>query len=127
MFNNVATDHAPELINGNAEFFCGSAIKTPDRYLRIRNAIVDLWQKQRPQYLSKTTARKQIKAGGDVNVIGRVHEFLERFGAINVGASAAPGKSPKPAPTAPRLRKPARPRLPTPSAESSVPPTGLAR
>jgi len=29
------------------EFFCGNTVKTPLRYLKIRNYIIDMWQKVR--------------------------------------------------------------------------------
>eukprot|EP01133_Synstelium_polycarpum_P001165 gene1165-1335_t len=77
---------AEEEIEGCKEFFRGTATKTPDRYLRIRNALLAHWHRVRPAYLPKTTARNQLKDCGDVNAIGRVHSFLEKVGAINFGA-----------------------------------------
>jgi hypothetical protein len=67
------------------EFFCGNSVKTPARYLRIRNFIIETWNKVRPKYLAKTAVRPGLRDCGDVNAIGRVHEFLERIGAINFG------------------------------------------
>ncbi|ELP93521.1 hypothetical protein EIN_060660 [Entamoeba invadens IP1] len=72
-------------IDQNQEFFVGRAAKTPERYVYIRNAIVDLWEKMKPKYISKTLARQQIKDCGDVNCVGRVHSFLERMQWINNG------------------------------------------
>lgn len=69
----------------NSEFFSIDSPKTPQRYMRIRNYIVQSWKKQRPRYLSKTASRKGLKDCGDVNAIGRVHDYLEQIGAINVG------------------------------------------
>ena len=35
--------------------------------------------------MTKTAARKSLKDCGDVNAIGRVHAYLEKVKAINVG------------------------------------------
>ncbi|EDR27668.1 hypothetical protein EDI_278390 [Entamoeba dispar SAW760] len=72
-------------IDRNQEFFIGRAAKTPERYIYIRNAIVDLWNKEKPKYVSKTMVRHQIKDCGDVNCIGRIHTFLEQMQWINYG------------------------------------------
>ncbi|XP_077549523.1 histone H2A deubiquitinase MYSM1-like [Haemaphysalis longicornis] len=69
----------------HSEFFSGSSSKTSERYLRIRNSIVEAWENQRPRYLNKTQARQGLKNCGDVNCIGRIHEYLEQIGAINFG------------------------------------------
>lgn len=69
----------------HSEFFSGSSSKTSERYLRIRNSIVDAWESQKPRYLNKTQARQGLKNCGDVNCIGRIHEYLEQIGAINFG------------------------------------------
>uniref|UniRef100_A0A224Z008 Myb-like, SWIRM and MPN domain-containing protein 1 n=1 Tax=Rhipicephalus zambeziensis TaxID=60191 RepID=A0A224Z008_9ACAR len=69
----------------HAEFFSGSSSKTPERYLRIRNFIIDAWNSQKPRYLNKTQARQGLKNCGDVNCIGRIHDYLEQIGAINFG------------------------------------------
>ncbi|CAG8601051.1 13545_t:CDS:10 [Acaulospora colombiana] len=69
----------------NAEFFCGRGSKTPDRYMKIRNFILNAWSANQPKYLSKTSVRSGLKDCGDVNAIGRVHAYLESIGAINVG------------------------------------------
>ncbi|PRP78187.1 histone H2A deubiquitinase MYSM1 [Planoprotostelium fungivorum] len=70
----------------NYEFFSGNLRKTPARYLRIRNGIINVWKTTKPNYLSKTSVRHQLKDCGDVNAIGRVHDYLEACGAINFGA-----------------------------------------
>ena len=70
--------------SSNPEWFCNKYSKTPDRYLKIRNHIIDCWQQCRPRYLTKTSARKGLSNCGDVNAIGRVHTYLENVGAINV-------------------------------------------
>ncbi|XP_075528642.1 histone H2A deubiquitinase MYSM1-like isoform X1 [Dermacentor variabilis] len=72
----------------HSEFFSGSSSKTPERYLRIRNFIIDAWNSQKPRYLNKTQARQGLKNCGDVNCIGRIHDYLEQIGAINFGCSA---------------------------------------
>lgn len=52
---------APDEMAGNKEFFCGNSAKTPERYLKIRNTIVDQWLKHKPKYLSKTAVRTGLK------------------------------------------------------------------
>eukprot|EP01117_Protostelium_nocturnum_P007065 TRINITY_DN2533_c0_g1_i1.p1 TRINITY_DN2533_c0_g1~~TRINITY_DN2533_c0_g1_i1.p1 ORF type:complete len:838 (-),score=276.73 TRINITY_DN2533_c0_g1_i1:71-2584(-) len=75
----------PEEEQYNFEFFTGNNVKTPGRYLKIRNGIIEAWKKIKPNYLSKTAVRHTLKDCGDVNAIGRVHDFLESYGAINFG------------------------------------------
>ncbi|ORZ03329.1 hypothetical protein BCR43DRAFT_510398 [Syncephalastrum racemosum] len=78
-------DHATEdEIENNPEWFKNKASKTPDRYLKIRNHILDSWYKCKPRYLTKTSARRGLRDCGDVNAIGRVHTYLESIGAINL-------------------------------------------
>lgn len=67
------------------EFFDGRLSKTPDRYVKIRNYILDSWNKSKPNYLNKTSVRPGLKNCGDVNCIGRIHMYLECTGAINFG------------------------------------------
>ncbi|XP_030852850.1 histone H2A deubiquitinase MYSM1 isoform X2 [Strongylocentrotus purpuratus] len=67
-------------------FDFSSSAKTPERYLAIRNHIIKFWLKIKPTYLNKTAARNGLKSGGDVNLIGLIHEYLESIGAINFGA-----------------------------------------
>ena len=81
----------------NAEFFMGRALKTPERYMKIRNYILELWAKNKPSYLFKTAVRGGLRNCGDVNSIGRVHAFLEDIGAINKGCLDRP---------VPRVRQP---------------------
>ncbi|KAK7482268.1 hypothetical protein BaRGS_00026511, partial [Batillaria attramentaria] len=69
----------------HAEFFDGRPLKTPERYLKIRNYILDCWKKSKPAYLNKTSVRPGLKNCGDVNCIGRIHAYLESVGAINFG------------------------------------------
>lgn len=69
----------------HAEFFEGRATKTPERYVKIRNFIVQSWQETRPSYVSKTAVRTGLKHCGDVNCISRIHNLLEQIGAINFG------------------------------------------
>ncbi|CAG8504869.1 16544_t:CDS:10 [Dentiscutata heterogama] len=69
----------------NSEFFCGRGSKTPERYMKIRNFILNAWNSNKPKYVSKTSVRSGLKDCGDVNAIGRVHSYLELIGAINVG------------------------------------------
>ncbi|XP_053325511.1 deubiquitinase MYSM1 [Spea bombifrons] len=78
------------------EFFEGRPAKTPERYLRIRNYILDRWEECKPKYLNKTSVRPGLKNCGDVNCIGRVHMYLELIGAINFGCEQAVYNRPRP-------------------------------
>ncbi|NXM09351.1 MYSM1 deubiquitinase, partial [Tyrannus savana] len=71
------------------EFFEGRQAKTPERYLKIRNYILDQWERCKPKYLNKTSVRPGLKNCGDVNCIGRIHTYLELIGAINFGCEQA--------------------------------------
>ncbi|XP_028260521.1 histone H2A deubiquitinase MYSM1 isoform X2 [Parambassis ranga] len=71
------------------EFFEGRPSKTPERYLKIRNYILDQWLKSKPKYLNKTSVRPGLKNCGDVNCIGRIHTYLELIGAINFNCEQA--------------------------------------
>lgn len=70
-----------------SEFFTGSPTKSPERYLKIRNHIIAMWNQCKPLYLSKTASRQGLKKCGDVNSISRVHLTLENLGVINFGCS----------------------------------------
>ena len=74
----------------NMEFFMGRALKTPERYMKIRNYVLDMWERTKPSYLFKTAVRGGLRNCGDVNSIGRVHAFLEDIGAINEGCFDRP-------------------------------------
>ncbi|KAF9336582.1 hypothetical protein BG006_008148 [Podila minutissima] len=88
---DVITDEEKQV---HYEFFCNKASKTPERYQRIRNTILQAWEKSPSTYLTKTSVRSGLKDCGDVNAIGRVHSWLESIGAINVGMTASsPGAS----------------------------------
>lgn len=67
------------------EFFEGRPTKTPERYLKIRDFILNAWNESKPAYISKTTVRNGLKHCGDVNCISRIHCMLEQIGAINFG------------------------------------------
>ncbi|NXX86519.1 MYSM1 deubiquitinase, partial [Urocolius indicus] len=79
------------------EFFEGRQAKTPERYLKIRNYILDQWKRCKPKYLNKTSVRPGLKNCGDVNCIGRIHTYLELIGAINFGCEQAVYNRPQPA------------------------------
>ncbi|XP_051855533.1 deubiquitinase MYSM1 isoform X1 [Antechinus flavipes] len=79
------------------EFFEGRPAKTPERYLKIRNYILDQWENCKPKYLNKTSVRPGLKNCGDVNCIGRIHTYLELIGAINFGCEQAVYNRPQPA------------------------------
>ncbi|XP_017778225.1 PREDICTED: histone H2A deubiquitinase MYSM1-like [Nicrophorus vespilloides] len=68
-----------------AEYFEGRTVKTPARYLKIRNYIINAWNTSKPNYVKKTAIRNGLKQCGDVNCIGRIHYYLEQIGAINFG------------------------------------------
>ncbi|XP_048832350.1 histone H2A deubiquitinase MYSM1 [Brienomyrus brachyistius] len=72
-----------------SEFFEGRPSKTPERYLKIRNYILEQWEKVKPKYLNKTSVRPGLRNCGDVNCIGRIHTYLELIGAINFGCEQA--------------------------------------
>ncbi|XP_015340415.1 deubiquitinase MYSM1 isoform X1 [Marmota marmota marmota] len=78
------------------EFFEGRQAKTPERYLKIRNYILDQWEICKPKYLNKTSVRPGLKNCGDVNCIGRIHTYLELIGAINFGCEQAVYNRPQP-------------------------------
>lgn len=67
----------------HSEFFEGRPTKTPERYFKIRDFILNTWRENRPSYVSKTTVRNGLKHCGDVNCISRIHCLLEQIGAIN--------------------------------------------
>ncbi|XP_006862552.1 PREDICTED: histone H2A deubiquitinase MYSM1 [Chrysochloris asiatica] len=79
-----------------SEFFEGRQAKTPERYLKIRNYILDQWEICKPKYLNKTSVRPGLKNCGDVNCIGRIHTYLELIGAINFGCEQAVYNKPQP-------------------------------
>ncbi|KAL6486189.1 hypothetical protein MHYP_G00055810 [Metynnis hypsauchen] len=78
------------------EFFEGRPSKTPERYLKIRNYILDQWETSKPKYLNKTSVRPGLKNCGDVNCIGRIHTYLELIGAINFNCEQAIYNRPRP-------------------------------
>ncbi|KAK3091933.1 hypothetical protein FSP39_023819 [Pinctada imbricata] len=91
----------------HTEFFDGRPSKTPERYLRIRNYIIDCWKKCQPSYLNKTSVRPGLKNCGDVNVIGRIHAYLECTGVINFGCEQCCYNNPsRPPSSGPRDRLP---------------------
>lgn len=65
--------------------------KTPSRYLRIRNHLIDEWISVKPHRLTKSRARVGIKEG-DVNALGRVFLFLQENGFINHDTVTSKGK-----------------------------------
>lgn len=67
------------------EFFQGRPTKTPERYTKIRDFILNAWAETKRCYVSKTTVRNGLKHCGDVNCISRIHCMLEQIGAINFG------------------------------------------
>lgn len=47
--------------------------------------MINMWLSQKPKYLHKTSSRQGLKNCGDVNDMGRIHQFLEQTGVINFG------------------------------------------
>ncbi|XP_051868185.1 histone H2A deubiquitinase MYSM1 [Pristis pectinata] len=90
---NMITEDEKQAI---PEFFEGRSSKTPERFLKIRNYILDQWDKCKPKYLNKTSVRPGLKNCGDVNCIGRIHTYLELIGAINFGCEQAVYNRPRP-------------------------------
>jgi hypothetical protein len=78
--------------DNNVEFFSGERTsknrhKTPERYTLIRNYILNLWETNKPSFVTKSASRKGLIGNGDVSAISRVWEFLDEVGAINQGAA----------------------------------------
>ncbi|XP_043942732.1 histone H2A deubiquitinase MYSM1-like [Protopterus annectens] len=94
MDRNIISEEEKQAI---PEFFEGRPSKTPERYLKIRNFILDQWEKCKPKYLNKTSVRPGLKNCGDVNCIGRIHTYLELIGAINFNCEQAVYNRPRPA------------------------------
>ncbi|KAI8069658.1 hypothetical protein BC940DRAFT_22992 [Gongronella butleri] len=101
---SIPDDHAPQFDplhvseqerKANPEWFQNHYSKTPERYLKIRNSLLQSWSETRPKYLTKTNARKKLKNCGDVNAISRVHAYLETIGAINVDCINAAPRPPR--------------------------------
>lgn len=73
---------ADEERNSNVEFFNGtSAIKTPERYMSWRNAMIEKYRADPKQKLTRIDCRKFIR--GDVCAMDRVWRFLDSWGLIN--------------------------------------------
>lgn len=68
------------------------AVSNASEYLRVRNLIVNLCNKNPIMYLSATDCRQ--KFSGDVGLIFRIHEFLDAFGIINSFVKADSRPSP---------------------------------
>ncbi|XP_029844471.2 histone H2A deubiquitinase MYSM1 isoform X2 [Ixodes scapularis] len=102
----------------HAEFFNGiSQFKTPERYLKIRNFILEAWANQKPKYLNKTTVRQGLKNCGDVNCIGRIHDYLEQTAAINFGCSQVTYKKKKAPSSSKKTKAAAKRKDPLPEVE----------
>ncbi|CAH0389186.1 unnamed protein product [Bemisia tabaci] len=65
------------------EFFEKNDPILMSRYLKIRNHIYKAWLANKPNYVYKSAIRAGLK--GDVNLISRVHTYLEQCGYINFG------------------------------------------
>ncbi|GAU90876.1 hypothetical protein RvY_03234 [Ramazzottius varieornatus] len=64
------------------EYFTGqNQSKTPEAYMTIRNFIIDSYRLNPTEYLTSTSARRNLT--GDVCGIVRIHSFLEQWGLIN--------------------------------------------
>jgi len=103
---------------GCPEFFVGSRVKPPEKYVRIRDSILRSWHNKRPYYLNKLNARRDMPSyTGDINSVGRVHAFLERIGAINYQAIHKP-KKPSRVAICSRRKRTDSPRYDAPSPET---------
>ena len=103
---------------GCPEFFVGSRVKPPEKYVKIRDSILRSWHSKRPFYLNKLNARRDMPSyTGDINSIGRVHAFLERIGAINYQAIHKP-KRPSRVAICSRRKRTDSPRYDAPSPET---------
>jgi len=71
-----------------------SRVFTPQKYLQIRNFIINLNDQQPTVYLSGTDCRKKLS--GDVCSVLAVHEFLDAFGVINSEVKSENRPSPMP-------------------------------
>ncbi|KAI7863543.1 hypothetical protein BDF14DRAFT_1843235 [Spinellus fusiger] len=89
--NNVSEEEKAS----NPEWFNNKQSKTSDRYLKIRNHMLYCWRQCQPRYLTKTSARRDLRDCGDVNAIGRVHSYLESVGAININCVTNAPRPPK--------------------------------
>ncbi|OLY78213.1 Histone H2A deubiquitinase MYSM1 [Smittium mucronatum] len=67
----------------NPEFFSKSLHNTPERFVKIRNFILERWDITKPKYLTKLNSRNGLTGCGDVNLISRIHSWLEKIKAIN--------------------------------------------
>ncbi|KAG1691832.1 Histone H2A deubiquitinase MYSM1 [Nymphon striatum] len=70
--NDVISEEEKQI---HKEFFESRPQKTPER---IRTYIIESWRKCKPSYLNKTSVRPGLKNCGDVNCIGRIHQYLEQ-------------------------------------------------
>ncbi|RCK63132.1 Chromatin structure-remodeling complex protein RSC8 [Candida viswanathii] len=59
----------------------GSVYRTPESYKYIRDFIINTFRLNPKEYLTVTAVRRNLS--GDVSVIIRVHQFLEKWGLIN--------------------------------------------
>ncbi|CAO3600425.1 unnamed protein product [Absidia cylindrospora] len=90
----------------NPEWFIeGKPTKTPRKYMTVRNFILNYWDEHKPNYITKSSARKHMANCGDVTSFGRVHTFLESAGYINVNC-VVPSQKTKRAPRKPRVPRP---------------------
>jgi len=55
------------------------------KYLKVRNTIMELWNANKPSYVSKTISKQKLKKFSTTKEIGQVHAYLEHRGYINFG------------------------------------------
>lgn len=94
MISSVERRYLPEVLH--CDYFGSNSIDIDphccQKYLTIRNYIMDLYNQNPFVYLSATECRQKIS--GDVSIIIRIHEFLDVFGLINFSSKIKPHSRP---------------------------------
>ena len=78
------------------ESSCALHTKTSQRYITVRNFIVNLYSDNPDVYLTATECRQKI--AGDAAYTMRVHEFLDAFDLINYSPNIKPTSRPQKSP-----------------------------
>ncbi|KAL4222225.1 Myb-like [Mactra antiquata] len=70
----------------NSDIFEGRRDNNKEMYLKIRNCMIQTWQKQKPLYLSISQVKQEMNDIEDDVLIPRLHKYLECKGVINFNA-----------------------------------------